>query len=106
MKASDSGHGHLCVQSITGNHLNYGPAAKQSQLTAAMYYKDTAGIMDVTDPTLANVNANTGLLLSFVDMKAELNRHGTEFCLMASEDDASYSVKLTDVFLKIRKVKV
>ena len=29
-----------------------------------------------------------------------------EFCLMASEADADYRVKLTDVYLKIRKVKV
>jgi hypothetical protein len=29
--------------------LNYGPSAKDSQLTAALYYKDTAGKMDVAD---------------------------------------------------------
>ena len=29
-----------------------------------------------------------------------------EFCLMASDDDADYRVKLTDAYLKIRKVKV
>ena len=35
--------------------LNYGPAAKESQLTAAMFYKDTAGrySMDVADPMIA-----------------------------------------------------
>ena len=42
--------------------LNYGPAAKQSQLAAAMFYKDTAGNMDVADPTIAvTANANHGL---------------------------------------------
>ena len=42
--------------------LNYGPAAKQSQLTAGMFYKDTAGKMDVADPTIAvATNANHGL---------------------------------------------
>ena len=115
--------------------LNYGPAAKKSQLTAAMYYKDTAGKMNVADPTLPDANANHGLkkryafsktsgviemagpifsdiffterlLLSFVDLKVVLNRNGNEFCLMASEDDADYRVKLVDVSLKIRKVKV
>ena len=30
--------------------LNYGPAAKKSQLTAALFYKDTAGKMDTADP--------------------------------------------------------
>ena len=39
--------------------LNYGPAAKQFQLTAAMFYKDTAGKMDTADPTLAAAHANT-----------------------------------------------
>ena len=115
--------------------VNYGPAAKESQLTAGMFYKDTAGKMDVTDPTLAAVNANMGLkkryafsqesgvikmagpllcivfkserlLLSFVDLKVILNRNVNEFCLMSDIDDADYRVKLTKAYLKIRKVKV
>jgi hypothetical protein len=111
--------------------LNYGPAAKDSQLTASMFYKDKAGKMDVADPTVANAaNANLGLkkryefsktsgtvemtgpifcdvfmterlLLSFVDLKLVLNRNSREFCLMASEDGADYRVKLTDAYLKI-----
>ena len=32
--------------------LNFGPTAKSSQLTAGLYYKDTARRMDITDPTL------------------------------------------------------
>ena len=117
--------------------LNYGPAAKESQLMAAMFYKDTAGKMDTADPTLAAANANTNqglrkryafshksgiiemagpafcdvfrserLLLNFVDLKIILNRNVNEFCLMASENDADYRVKLTEAYLKIRKVKV
>ena len=110
--------------------LNYGPAAKRSQLTAAMFYKDTAGKMDVSDPTVAAANANLGLkerytfsresgilemagplfcdafrserlLLSFVDRKVILNRNINEFCLMASEDDVDYRVKLTEAYLKV-----
>ena len=116
--------------------LNYGPAAKESQLTAAMFYKDTAGKMDVTDPTIAvAANANHGvkkryefskqsgviemagplfcdvfkserLLLSFVDLKVILNRNVNEFCLMSDVDDADYRVKLTEAYLKVSKVKV
>ena len=115
--------------------LNYGPAAKRSQLTATMFYKDTAGKMDVSNPTLAAAKANLGLkerytfshesgilemagplfcgvfrskrlFLSFVDLKVILNRNMNEFCLMASEDDVDYRVKLTEAYLKIRKVKV
>ena len=117
--------------------LNYGPAAKKSQLTAALFYKDTAGKMDTADPTLAANNANTNhglrtryqfsresgtiemagpifcevfrserLLLSYVDLKVILNRNVNEFFFMASEDDVDYRVKLTEAYLKIRKVKV
>ena len=35
-----------------------------------------------------------------------MNRNVDEFCLMASEADADYRVKLTEVYLKISKVKV
>ena len=115
--------------------LNYGPAAKESQLTLAMFYKDKAGKMNVADPTVAAANANTGLatrytfnklsqtiemagpifcdvfmterlLLSYVDLKIILNRSSNEFCLMASEDDANYRVKMTEAYLKLRKVQV
>jgi hypothetical protein len=116
--------------------LNYGPSAKDSQLTASLYYKNTAGNMDAADPSLADgADPNLGLraryvfsktsgtiemtgpifsdifmserlLLSYVDLKVVLNRSSDAFCLMASEDDASFRVKLTDAYLKIRKVKV
>ena len=117
--------------------LNYSPAAKKSQLIAALFYKDTAGKMDTADPTLAANNANTNqdlitkyqfsresgtiemagpifcdvlrserLLLSYVDLKVILNRNVNEFCLITSEADADYRVKLTEAYLKIRKVKV
>ena len=100
-----------------------------------MFYKDTAGKMDVASPTLAANNANLGLktrygfgkesgviemagpifcdifmserlLLSFVDLKIILNLNGNEFCLMASENDVDYREKLIDAYLKLRKVKV
>ena len=115
--------------------LNYGPAAKESQLTAAMFYKDTAGKMDVADPTAAAANANMGLkkryafnqesgvlemagplfcdvfkserlLLSFVDLKVILNRNVNAFCIMSDIDGMAHKVKLTEAYLKVRKVKV
>ncbi len=115
--------------------LNYGPSAKDSQLTAALFYKDTAGKMDIANPTIAGDADNAGLraryvfsktsgiiemagpifsnvfmterlLLSYVDLKVILNQSSNEFCLMASEDDVDFRVKLTDAYLKIRKVKV
>ena len=103
--------------------LKYGPAAKKSQLTSAIFYKDQAGNMDVADPTInVAANANAGLkaryafsqesgtiemtgplfcdifmserlMLSFVNLKVVLSRNSQEFCLMASEADADYRVK-------------
>ena len=35
-----------------------------------------------------------------------MNRNVDEFCLMASEADANYRVKLTEVYHNMRKVKV
>ena len=112
------------VMQVTGTYayranletlLNYGPAAKESQLTAGMFYKDTAGKMDVADPTIAvTANANHGikkryefskqsrviemagplfcyvfkserLLLSFVDLKVILNRNVNESIMRITE---------------------
>ncbi len=53
--------------------LNYGPAAKNSQLTAAMFYKDRAGKMNVADPTVAAANANTGLAKRYEFSKSSLS---------------------------------
>ena len=38
--------------------LSYGPQAKTSQLTAVLYYKDTAGNMDRPNPDHANVGGD------------------------------------------------
>ena len=56
-------------------------------------------------PIFCDVFFTERLLLSFVDLKVVLNRNGNEFCLMASEDDGDYRVKLTDAYLKMRKVR-
>ena len=100
--------------------LNNGPATKQSQLMAAMFYTDTAGKMDVADSTLVVANANVGLkkryvfshesgilemagplfcdvfrserFVSFVDLKVIVNFNANECCLMASENDVDYRV--------------
>ena len=91
--------------------------------------------MDVADPTLAAANANMGLkkryafnqesgviemagllfcdvfkserlLLSFVDLKVILNRNVNAFCIMSDIDGAAHKVKLTEAYLKVRKMKV
>ena len=46
------------------------------------------------------------LLLSYVDLKVILNCSDNTFCLMSSIDGADFKVKLVEVYLKVRKVKV
>ena len=59
--------------------------------------------VEMVGPIFCDVFMTKRLLLSFVDLKIILNRSSNEFCLMASEDNADYQVKLTEAYLKIRK---
>ena len=68
----------------------------------------------LSGPIFADIFMNDRLLLNMVDVKVVLNRSSPKFCLMdltgASNTPPTYEVKpevkLTDVILKIRKVKV
>jgi len=111
--------------------LSYGMDAKTSQLTSALYYKDTAGNMDSVDFEDENA-VNKGLaarrrmarksrvidmmgrlhadiffqnryMLNEMGVKIKLIRSKDTFCLMG---DANYKIKITHVSLFVRKVKV
>ncbi len=56
-------------------------------------------------PVFCDVFIMERLSLSYVDLKLVFNRNIQQFCLMASEGDADYRVKLTDAYLKIQRVK-
>ena len=128
--------------------LNYDVSAKESQLTSALYYKDTAGEMDnngslpvkktitgsgdfmtmgsgnqgfakrhqfiqdgkkftLSGPVFVDAFMGSRLLLNMVDLKLILNRCSDQFCLMDTNDSLlNAKVKLTDVILKVRKVRV
>ncbi len=127
--------------------LNYDVSSKGSQLTSAMYYKDTAGEMDSTGslpveksvggskymtaasgnqgfakrhqfiqdgkkftlsgPVFVDAFMGSRLLLNMVNLKLILNRNSDKFCLMDKNDPVlSAKVKLTDVILRVRKVRV
>ena len=138
--------------------LNYDVSAKESQLTSALYYKDTPGEMEDTGslpsektityitsksvqaastqkvmvpgsgnqgfakrhqfiqsgklltmggPVFVDAFMGNRLLLNMVDLKLILNRSSHQFCLMDKNTVAiNAKVKLTDVILKVRKVKV
>ena len=69
-------------------------------------YVDLSKTILVVRAIFCDVFRSERLPLSYVDLKVILNRNVNEFCLMASKADADYRVKLTEAYLKIRKVKV
>lgn len=112
--------------------LSYGPAAKQSQLTSALFYKDTAGHMDET--STANAGTNNGLkkrarftnenrvvdmigrlhsdlffqpkyLLNEVNVKIRLTRSRDAFALMW-EGTRDFKTKILNASMFVRKVKI
>ena len=150
--------GTYAYRSYIETLLNYDVSAKKSQLSSAMYYKDTPGQMDLkgalpstetiswtnsqnqkkttpvqvpgtgnqgfakrsefiqdskkfslSGPIFADVFMGDRLLLNGMTLKIVLNRSPDQFCLMDKNDPGSEvnpKVKLNDVVLKIRKVKV
>ena len=159
--------GTYAYRSYIETLLNYDVSAKKSQLSSALYFKDTPGHMDdngslpqpkkityikgtydasgaptdadkeevsitipgtrnqgfakrhefiesskkfaVSGPIFSDVFMSDRLLLNMMELKVVLNRSSNEFCLMDTNPGNSAvnpRVKLTDVVLKIRKVKV
>ncbi len=111
--------------------LNYGKAAKESQLTAAMWYKDTAARMedrrvaagenlgfvrraaraaesrtvDMIGRIHADLFFQDRLVLSGVDMRVKLVRSKHRFALMAA-DDATFKIEIVKAVLRVRKVRI
>jgi len=112
--------------------LNYGKPAKESQLTAALWYKDTAGSMD--DPEVKDAGRNLGLvkrkkfvkrsrvvslfgrlhsdvffqeklLLNGVDMRITLTRSKDAFSIMSNVDEV-FKIKIVSAALHVRKVEI
>ena len=150
--------GTYAYRSYIETLLNYDVSAKKSQLSSALYYKDTPGEMDkkgglpqdletkvtlkngtvvdkwiktagtgnqgfakrsqfiqdskkfsLSGPIFSDVFMGDRLLLNGMTLKIVLNRSSNEFCLMDKNADnakVNPKVKLIDVVLKIRKVKV
>ena len=148
--------GTYAYRSYIETLLNYDISAKKSQLSSAMYYKDTAGKMEekgglpelieakvtrkngtvenqwittagtgnqgfakrsdfiqnkkrftLSGPIFSDVFMGDRLLLNGMTLKIVLNRSSNEFCLMDQNNTKiNPEVKLEEVILKIRKVKV
>ena len=114
--------------------LNYGEDSKNTHLTAALFYKDTAAQMDtvVLDPKLernlgwvkrraimgksktidmfgrlhADIFFQDRYLLNNVEMKIRLSRQKSSFCLMGDAGSANYKVLLKKAILYVRKVRI
>ena len=113
--------------------LNYDRSAKETFLTSALFYKDTAKNMDEPDPTKVAPDRNLGLfarsqytllsntvgligtpfcdifhtdrfLVPGVEMKIKLNLHSNEFILMSAA--ATEQVKIIESKLRIRHINV
>ncbi|GFX35654.1 uncharacterized protein F54H12.2 [Trichonephila clavipes] len=118
------------VKAIIETLLNHGYDSKTSQLTSELYYKDTAGRMNVYDENDKEPNEGfksrvkfikgsgtvdmvgrlhvdlfnqDRLLLNLVDVKLKLIRSKPSFCLMGEGD---YNVIFEHVSLYVRKVQV
>ena len=118
-----------------GTTLSYGSDAKNSQLRAQFFYKDTAGKMDANNPLATAATRNEGLyqrhqltkksaqvelmgplhldmfqqdrlLLNKVNVRVRLNRSKNAFCLVSPTDGADFKVNITEARLSVRKVKL
>ena len=121
---------HYAYHGALNTLLNFSEDAKESHLQSQMFYKDTAGFMDSTDPTIGGnagfnrrwIWTNNGkcvdmegpihipimqqgrFLLNGVQMNIKLFPSSDSFVLMASEDN--YKVDIVDSKLKVCFVKV
>ena len=110
--------------------LSYGTDAKKTQLTSALFFKDTAGEMnaiamegdhvndgfvtrrelaagsrtiDMMGRIHADIFFQDRYMLNEVSMKIKLNRSKNDFCLMSGN---RYTVKILGAHLIVRKVKL
>ena len=107
--------------------LSYGPAAKESQLTGVIWYKDTPGHQDkrttdnkgftsrkaltaqskavqMTGKLHLDLFCQKKYLLNHVDLKIKLRRSRDVFALMADADN--YKIKIKDLALFVRNVQL
>lgn len=111
--------------------LNYNPDFQQSYMTSEMWYKDTHGHFEETNPEGDNeglteryewfqrsrkvemmgrlhidITHQERLLLNRVDMRIKLRRSPDAFSLMSGTDNASEKIIITNASLFVRRVKV
>ena len=129
ISASSNTYAH---RAIIETLLNYGEEAQKSQLTSALFYKDTAGQMDDADMTadpIANKGAESRnnwikqsnvveiqgrihadifnqdkLILNGVDMHIKFHRHKNAFSIISEDGGTAHRISILDAVLYVKKV--
>ncbi|XP_033728219.1 uncharacterized protein F54H12.2-like [Pecten maximus] len=123
--------GNYAYKAYIQSLLNYGTSTKATQLSAQLYYQDTPGSMDETDPD----GANSGLfsrneftkdslsvdligplaedlcrldryILNGVNVEIKLYRNRNAFVLMSGESNPNYQIELQEVIFRACRVQV
>lgn len=123
---------NYCYKALLETVLSYDKGAKESQLQAAGYYKDTANTIEASQPITggnAGLSARYGLtkdeatadfigplhadicqqnrlLLNGVEVQIKLWPANSQFCLMSASDTAEFKVDIVDALIKVCKVTV
>lgn len=126
-QAFDSGDNYA-YRAFLETELNYGEAAKSTQLTAALYSKDRPSdkvdsanndglkwrqkwfegskVVEVMAPIHCELFQSDKLLLDNTQVHLELHRNSDDFTLMSFTDGANYKVEVLDMVWFVRKVEI
>ena len=134
-KTITHGSSNYAERAIMEVLMTYGQDAEKSWLQAGLFFKDTADLMDVADPTLADDAVNDGLktraeftaLSKLVTVRGKLHedifnqprplpnncnlyirftRNKDAYCLMSSVANAAYTIDIEEMTLYVKKIKV
>jgi len=126
--AFDSGDNYA-YRSYLETELNYGWAAKATQLTAALYAKDqppnqienetnntgfswrqswfqNSKVVEVMAPIHCDLFMTDRLLLDNTELHLELHRNNDAFALMCMHDNVNYKLQVVDMVWYVRKVEL
>lgn len=122
---SDSGDNYA-YRSFIETELNYGSSAKESQLQAALYYKDVQPIdslqnagwisrlkrtknsteFEIMAPIHADLFLQERYLLNQCDLRICLYRNSDAFCLQSYAANQNYKIMVKNMSLFMKKVEV